>query len=247
MISLLDLKLALPTKKRLQLDFSPGQFWAILGVNACGKTTLLETIAGLRKPLCGKVEYNGKNLHVMPARKRARAIGVLLQDKPNRFPEHVASFVMAGTYSHHTRHTSLSDLKATLTLMDLQTCSEHCVTQLSGGQWQRARLARLLIQAPCVYLLDEPLGHLDLHHQLKVMRYFRKLAQQGALVISVLHDVNLAMRFCDQAILMSMQETALVGSMAEVCCAANLQASFACSAIPLHSTEGPQWLFEEVG
>jgi iron complex transport system ATP-binding protein len=212
-----------------ELDFSvaPGECWAILGRNGAGKTTLLHTLAGLRAPISGAIALDGRPLATMPAREVARIRGLLTQDDSDAFGATVLETAMIGRHPHLSRWQweSGEDLRIAreaLVSMDLAGAEQRDVRTLSGGERRRAALAALLTQQPRLMLLDEPSSHLDLAHQLGVLRRLTALARdQRSALIMVLHDVNLARRFCDHVLMLD-RGVAVAGSAAELLTAKRL-------------------------
>lgn len=211
------------------LDFSvaPGQTWAILGCNGAGKTTLLHTLAGLRAPDAGTITLDGRPMAAMPMREMARIRGLLTQDDADAFGATVLETAMIGRHPYLSRWQweSADDLRiarAAIASMDLAGAEQRDVRTLSGGERRRAALAALLAQEPRLLLLDEPSSHLDLGHQLAVLRRLSALARdRGDALIMVLHDVNLARRFCDQVLMLD-RGTATAGSASELLTAERL-------------------------
>jgi iron complex transport system ATP-binding protein len=215
--------------RELAVDIAPGQCWAVLGNNGTGKTTLLHTLAGIRQPLAGTVALEGRALPSLDAAARARAIGLLLQEEPLEFWGSVLEYVLLGRYPHRRARFSpaLEDERiahAQLVLLELSSLAERALASLSGGERQRARLALVLSQQPVYYLLDEPLQHLDLRHQARVLEHFSGLAGgDQAAVVMVLHDPRLARRYCDHALLLYDRGPPLSGLRDQVLTAANLE------------------------
>ena len=212
-----------------ELDFSvaPGQCWAILGRNGAGKTTLLHTLAGLRAPAAGTLALDGRSLAALSAREVARTRGLLTQDDSDAFGATVLETAMIGRHPYLSRWQweSADDLRIAreaLALMDIADAEQRDVRTLSGGERRRVALAALLTQQPRLFLLDEPSSHLDLAHQLAVLRRLTTLAsEQGSALIMVLHDVNLARRFCDHVLMLD-HGVAIAGSAAELLTAERL-------------------------
>ncbi len=190
------------------LALQAGECLAILGRNGAGKTTLLHTLAGLRPADAGQVELAGETYARLGPHRAARGRGLLLQHQGDAFPASVLETVLVGRHPHLSRFAweGAEDgriARAALAAVGMSEFAEREVHTLSGGERQRVAIAALLAQRPQVYLLDEPLAHLDLNHQIAILGLFNKLArQEGAAVAVVLHDVNLAARFCDQALLL---------------------------------------------
>lgn len=193
--------------KRLDLAFRPGQCWGLLGRNGSGKTTLLHTLAGLRPPLGGRIRLRGQGLGSLPRRQIALSLGLLLQERETRFPMSVQQAVLSGRYAHlgPWRQPTEQDLhlvENTLNDVGLTGLRNRNVQTLSGGERQRVAVAALLAQAPRVLLLDEPVSHLDLHEQVRLLRLIRELARAGHVVIMSLHDLNHALAYCDHLLLL---------------------------------------------
>lgn len=191
------------------LDFSvqPGECWALLGANGAGKTTLLHTLAGLRDADAGNIYLNARELGEWSPRELARSRGVLFQDSQDTFPATVMETVLTGRhpYLNFWQFESGHDYDiaaAALAQVELQDMAERRVDTLSGGERRRLALATLLTQNPAVHLLDEPSNHLDLHHQIHLLGHLReRVTGAGGALVMALHDVNLAARFCDHAVL----------------------------------------------
>lgn len=198
----------IPVCHGLDIRIEPGQCWGILGKNGSGKTTLLQTLAGLRPADDGNILVNGINLRHMTRRHIAQTIGVLFQDYVDIFPSTVLESTLIGRhpYLNTWQWESPEDIqlaKSALELVEMNGTETRVVTTLSGGERQRVEIAALLTQDPLVYLLDEPTNHLDLNHQISIIQILRErvLQRQQALVM-VLHDLNIAARFCDHLILL---------------------------------------------
>jgi len=214
---------------QLAMQIAPGQCWAVLGNNGSGKTTLLHTLAGIRRPLAGSVALGGRVLSALAAGERARAIGLLLQEEPLEFWGSVLEYVCLGRYPHRRARLKPAPQDETmareqLERLELTAFAERALASLSGGERQRARLALVLTQQPVYYLLDEPLQHLDLRHQARVLEHFARLAAGAATaVMMVLHEPRLAQRYCDHALLLYQGEAPLSGTRQEVLTEPNLE------------------------
>ncbi len=193
--------------RRLDLRLQPGECWGLLGRNGAGKTTLLHTLAGLREPLGGRLLLEGREFGALSRRQVARRLGLLLQERDCRFPLSVREAVMAGRYPHlgPWREPGAADREAVaeaLRQVGLARLAERNVQNLSGGERQRVALAALLAQRPALLLLDEPVSHLDLREQVRLLGLLRDLARQGHGVIMSLHDPNHALGWCDRLLLL---------------------------------------------
>ena len=187
--------------------FQAGECWGILGINGAGKTTLLHTLAGLRSPESGQISLRGDPLQHMSRRTIARHLGLMPQDTPDPFPATVLDTALIGRHPHLSRwqwesSQDIEKAQAVLEQVDLRGFEQRHVNTLSGGERRRLALATLLVQTPKMLLLDEPTNHLDLHHQHKLLRLLRDLADNGASIVMVLHDINHVVRYCDHVLLL---------------------------------------------
>jgi iron complex transport system ATP-binding protein len=205
------------------LDFAApaGAVTCVLGRNGAGKTLTMHTLAGLRAPAEGQVVLDGRALSEWPARALARCIGLLAQTTEDPFPSTVLETVLIGRHPHigFWQWESEDDRRlasSALSSVGMQDLAGRDVATLSGGERRRVAIATLLAQDPDVYLLDEPINHLDPHHQLDVLGLMRSRAQAGRAVVMSLHDAGLAARFADQALLLFGDGEWLAGPTADV-------------------------------
>lgn len=206
------------------LDFSlaAGERLVILGRNGAGKTTLLHTLAGLRPPAAGGIELDGTSGTALDGRQAAQLRGLLAQQQLDAFPSTVLETALVGRHPHLTRWDweGARDeriAREALAAVGLADRVHREVGTLSGGERQRLAIAALLAQQPRLLLLDEPLAHLDLNHQMAVLDLFTERARHdGVGVVMVLHDVNLALRHADRALLLFGDGIWREGPVAEV-------------------------------
>ncbi len=181
----------------------------VVGANACGKSTLLKTLARALRPLGGAVLLDGADIATVPARRLARSLGMLPQDPVAPEGLGVADLVGRGRHPHHGwfgRWSADDDAAVAEALAATGTTdlADRHVDELSGGQRQRVWIAMALAQDPDVLLLDEPTTFLDLTHQLEVLDLLRELNRtRGTTVVMVLHDLNLAARYADHLVVMA--------------------------------------------
>jgi len=210
----------------LTLSINAGENWAILGMNGCGKTTLLHTLAGLLPAQSGDINLNTINLSDLSRRDIAQQLGLLLQHQEDHFPGTVLEAALIGRHPHlkSWQWETESDEQLvidTLKLVGLEHFSQRSILTLSGGERQRVALATLLVQQTKIRLLDEPVNHLDIHHQHDVMKILTTNNDSIANVF-VLHDVNLAARYCDHALLIYGDGKVLQGTCADMLSEKNL-------------------------
>ena len=218
--------------RQLELSLHAGECLVLLGPNGAGKTTLLHTLAGLHEPTAGTVRLLGSPYAARSARDNARIRGLLPQSQPDPFSGNVIETVLVGRHPHLGRWAvegpnDLALARAALESLGLAGMEHRTVHSLSGGERQRVAIAALLAQAPTVFLLDEPLNHLDLHHQIATLELFRSLCRSGRAVAMVLHDINLAARYADQVILLDGRGGADAGAASTVLQAERLSQAFA--------------------
>lgn len=191
----------------LDCSLVAGECLAILGRNGAGKSTLLSTLAGLRPPAAGAVLLDGEDCALLPAREAALRRAWLGQFQNDPFGSTVLETALTGRHPHLGRWAWESPrdaelARSALAAVGLHDMESRQIHTLSGGERQRLAIATLLTQAAPLYLLDEPLSHLDLNHQMAVLELFAGTARDcGAGVVMVLHDPALAHRFCDRALL----------------------------------------------
>lgn len=212
--------------ENLSLSINAGENWAILGMNGCGKTTLLHTFAGLLPATSGEISLYKNSLTGLTRREVAQQLSLLLQHQEDHFPGTVLEAVLVGRHPHIQSWQWETDNDKqlaldTLDLVGLDNFSERSILTLSGGERQRVALATLLVQQTQIRLLDEPVNHLDIHHQHEVMKILTSNNENIANVF-VLHDVNLATRYCDHALLMYGNGKTLQGTCEEILSEQNL-------------------------
>lgn len=184
------------------------RFIALVGPNGAGKTSLLNLIAGLIPPSAGSIDIEGKSLRLRPPRERGRILSYLSQDPERPFGFPVREYVLLGRYPHNGPFQrpgsyDMDVVNREITAWGLDGLEERSVTTLSGGEFQRVRLARALAQEPAILLLDEPGNHLDLTSRMDILERLSSEAFAGRCVIAVLHDVNDALLFADEVWLLN--------------------------------------------
>jgi cobalamin transport system ATP-binding protein len=195
---------------------------AILGPNASGKSTLLKLLAGLLKPLSGRVEVDGQEVSELEPRARAQQVALVSQESELLFSLRVWEYVLQGRYPYGKRLRFESDedcLMAgnALSQVGADSLRDRWMDQLSGGEKQRVILARALAQRPGLLLLDEPTQHLDIGGKVELLRRLRRLADENRYtVVVVTHELNLAAEFSDRIALMHKGKCLRMGAPVEV-------------------------------
>ncbi|GAB4098394.1 ABC transporter ATP-binding protein [Sinomonas halotolerans] len=212
----------------LDLELPPGAVTAVVGANACGKSTLLRGLARLLGPAAGTVTLDGDPLASIGDRALARRLGVLPQQPTAPDGISVRELVMRGRYPHRPEGivgrwfggSSAADetaVDAALAATGTADLAGRGIEELSGGQRQRVWIAMALAQETEVLLLDEPTTFLDLAHQVEVLDLIRELnAARGVTVAAVLHDLNLAARYADHVVAMKAGAIVAQGRPADV-------------------------------
>nr|WP_233580648.1 ABC transporter ATP-binding protein [Streptomyces triticirhizae] len=213
---------ARPVVEDLDLALPPGRTTAIVGANACGKSTLLRALARLLAPRAGAVHLDGRDVHAMPTRELARRLGILPQSPVAPEGLTVRDLVTRGRSPHQTwwRQWSNADERAVhdaLAATGLTELAGRTVDELSGGQRQRAWIAMAVAQDTPVLLLDEPTTYLDLAHQIDVLDLVTDLNRnEGRTIAMVLHDLNQASRYADHLVALKAGRIVAAGPPAEV-------------------------------
>lgn len=212
----------------LDLTLNSGERLAILGRNGAGKSTLLSTLAGLRKPTAGSVLLGGEDYQLITPRLAATRRAWLGQFQSDPFGSSVLETALTGRHPHLGRWDWESSRDADITRSALKAVGlggmeQRQIHTLSGGERQRLSIATLLTQAAPLYLLDEPLSHLDLNHQIAVLERFADAARDGSAgIIMVLHDPALAHRYCDRTLLIHGDGRTEIGTVDAILTAKNL-------------------------
>lgn len=192
----------------VNLVFEPGRFVGLVGPNGAGKTTLLRVLAGLIAPTRGRVTLQDRALSAINRDERARRIAALFQGGGVGWPMTVREIVALGRLPHRRAFASPSEadevaVARAMARTDMHHLADRTEPSLSSGERMRALLARALaVEAPWL-LVDEPVTALDPAHQLDAMALLRAVSRDGTAVVTVLHDLTLAARFCDRIVVLS--------------------------------------------
>ncbi|MEN3949979.1 ABC transporter ATP-binding protein [Iodidimonas sp. SYSU 1G8] len=196
-----------PILEDIGFTVGSGGLMGLIGPNGAGKSTLIRALARLQQMVRGTVSIDGKSIADLPRKELARRIAYLPQGHTVHWPLDVYHLVALGRLPHLSplARVSARDDAAIMSAMeraDVTRFADRTVTTLSGGERARVMLARALAVETPILLADEPVASLDPFHQLQVMELLRGIAEDGRLVIAVLHDLPLAARFCRRLLLM---------------------------------------------
>ncbi|MGW4797051.1 ABC transporter ATP-binding protein [Nonomuraea sp. NPDC004297] len=183
------------------LRVDDGEFVALVGPNGCGKSTLMRTIYRALRPSAGLITVDGDDVHGLSWRESARRTAVVAQETPAELDFTVGEVVLMGRTPYRPEGQADAERCArALERVGLTDGADRVYATLSGGEKQRALIARALVQETRLLLLDEPTSHLDVRHQLEILHLVREL---GVATLAVLHDLNQAAAFCDRLYVMS--------------------------------------------
>ncbi|WP_150460490.1 ABC transporter ATP-binding protein [Nesterenkonia ebinurensis] len=193
--------------RELDLQIPEGSFTVIMGPNACGKSTLLRSLARLIKPASGEVLLDGAAITSIPTKQLARTIGLLPQSSVAPEGITAADLVSRGRHPHQSllKRWGREDeaaVREALEVTGTSALATRPVDELSGGQRQRVWIAMALAQQTPILLLDEPTTYLDIAHQIEVLQLCTQLQAQGRTLVAVLHDLNQALRYATHLVAM---------------------------------------------
>ncbi|MEY7850135.1 ABC transporter ATP-binding protein [Natrarchaeobius sp. A-rgal3] len=182
-----------------------GELMALIGPNGAGKSTLLKCVNGLAEPDSGDVHVCGDPLTDLSRRDISRRIGYVPQNAASGFESTVFDFILLGRKPYIDWRASEEDISIVSNLLDsldLQSLAMRDIAELSGGQRQKATIARALAAKPDILLLDEPTSNLDIKHQLQVLDIVRQQVKDGLTALLVIHDLNHVLRFADSVVVL---------------------------------------------
>ncbi len=212
----------------LSFEVAEGTVLGIIGPNGSGKTSLLKLLVNVLAPASGSIELFGQALGALSQPMVACTVALVPQDTLQLFPYTIAELVLMGRFPHHSpawrfgaidweTREELELADRVMAELEIAHLAGRRLHEVSGGERQRAVIARALVQEPRVLLLDEPTAFLDLHHQLEMLTLLRRLtAQRGLTVVMVSHDLNLAAQACDRLLLMQAGRARAMGTPDEV-------------------------------
>jgi iron complex transport system ATP-binding protein len=217
----------------VSMTVSAGRFVAVLGPNGSGKTTLVRIALGALRSRTGAATIGEKPAHEWSRQELARIVGVVPQREDNLFPQRVRETVLLGRYPHlslwgRERAEDHAAVQRALAACDAEQLADRWVWSLSGGEYQRVRIARALAQEPKLLVLDEPGVSLDLRHEMGLFELVRSLVDaRGLGVLMITHDLNLAARFADSLLLLNEGRAIAAGAPGDVLTQEVVEAVFA--------------------
>ena len=198
-----------------------GTLTAVVGPNGSGKSTLVRALIGRIAPCSGKIFVSEKDVAVIPRRELATRVAVVTQREELAFPATAAEYVALGRFPHLGDWRALGErdrsaVRRAASLAGVEPLLDRPVDSLSGGEWQRVRLARALAQEGEAIVLDEPTTFLDIAHEMAAFELLARLAGDGQAVLLVSHQLNLVARFADRIVLLHDGAVAAAGAPSDV-------------------------------
>ncbi len=217
-----------PVLQHISFSLPQGEFLSVLGPNGSGKTTLLRLVDRIFLPQRGDISLFDRNIKSLKRSEIAKRVAFVPQENTILFPFTVFEVVLMGRAPHlrgigfegkHDRDIAVEMMELT----DIANLADRPITSVSGGERQRAIIARALAQQPELLLLDEPNAHLDISHQIDTFAIIRSYSRDHQVsVISVSHDLNLAATFSDRVALLSDGKLFALGTPSEVLTESNI-------------------------
>ncbi len=249
MISIRDLSFAYSESgpevlRDLSLDIGAGTICALLGPNGSGKTTLLNLILGWLRPRVGRIELDGRAGTDLSRREMSRVIGFVPQEEPAGFELSVLEYVLLGRapYLGFLETPGAEDRRAAEAAMEaagIRKLRSRALPTLSAGEKQLASLARVLAQDPLIFLLDEPMSHLDLANTQRICWTIESLRDKGKTIVFTTHDPNVASASADSIVLLRKGKVVAAGSVRDTLNAANIKTTYGVDAEILEGNGRP--------
>ena len=211
-----------PAVNGISLEAAPGSMTAVVGPNGSGKSTLVRGLLGRLAVRAGRILVGDQNVATLDARGLAQRVAVVTQREEPAFPLVVREFIALGRHPHVGTWSGARDASSSMAISraieraDVGALVERRTDELSGGEWQRVRIARALAQEASALVLDEPTTFLDVAHEMAVFELLDSLAKEGRTVLLVSHQLNLVARFADRLVLLHEGAVAASGTPGEV-------------------------------
>ncbi len=210
-----------PAVRGVSFEVAPGRVTAVVGPNGSGKSTLVRALLGRLRPERGRILLDRRPLADFTRREVATRLAAVPQREEPAFPMAVRDFISLGRHPHggpFSGHDAADRdaIASAIAQADVAAFAERRTDELSGGEWQRVRIARALAQGGRVLVLDEPTTFLDIAHEMAVFELLDALARAGQAVLLVSHQLNLVARFADHIVLLHQGTVAAAGTPAAV-------------------------------
>lgn len=204
--------------KNVSFKIEEPQFITIIGPNGSGKTTLLKNICGILKHNKGDISIKNSNIKDLSRKNLSKLVAIVNQDQNNIYNYSVEEIIEMGTYVLDLKHTERKDFLQNLyKITDIEDFLDKSILNLSGGEKQRVFITRALAQNSPLVLLDEPISNLDLKHQVDIMELCKNLVKEKNItIISVLHDINFALKYSDKILVMHKGQIKSFGESSKV-------------------------------
>lgn len=214
--------------EKITLEVKNKEFVGLIGPNGSGKSTILRALYRSLKPQSGRIFFDGVNLETLSLQQTAQRLGVMKQNSTLNFDFKVLDLVLMGRtpYKKPFELDSQADYKlaqSALAAVGLNGYEERLYNQLSGGEQQRVMIARVLTGQPQTLLLDEMTNHLDLYYQFHLLELIKNMQVE---VLAVMHDLNLAAKFCQKLYLLKAGKIIAYGKTKEVLCSPVIEETF---------------------
>lgn len=234
MLSIKNLNYSIEGKKILKdisLEFKKNRFYGILGANGSGKSTLLDLIIGHKENETGEIQLEGKNIKKYSERELGKKISLLPQEFNSSFSYTGKEIINMGRYPYHTLFSSDESSQEIVerysSLLKIQDLLNKEINEMSGGERQRVLIGKTLVQDTEYILLDEATSNLDIFHAYETMKLMKEeIKKTEKTVIAVIHDLNLALAFCDEVVLMKEGEIVEKGCINKVLTEKNIKKIF---------------------
>lgn len=226
--------------KGVGIEIKSSTILGIIGPNGSGKTTFMKCLNRILTPDKGAIYLNGEDIKHISRKKMAQTLGYVPQcSQKDMSSPNVYTVVMMGRRPYMSWHFTEKDDEVVWEIMknlDIAHLASHSFDDLSSGQTQRVLIARAIAQEAKIFLLDEPTSNLDIRYQMEVMNLVKDtVSKKGVSACAIIHDLDLAMRFCDHIVMMSDGHIAAAGIPREVLTPENIKAVYGVNAVIEHS------------
>lgn len=209
----------------LNLTINKGEFWAILGKNGTGKTTLIKTLAGFLGYSKGSIQINNQEISAYSILSKAQHVSYLPQSLESSLNCSIEKSISYGRYPWHTNiHGALNDeaiIDKAISDMDLQAIKHKSIQQISGGELRKVEIATVLAQDSEIMMLDEPLNHLDLSFRFKLMELLKQLSTNKT-ILMVTHDIQYVPEYCTHALMLIEESQPIFGKISDIMTTKNI-------------------------